>query len=349
MVEHTGDATPWDDESGAPETSAPVTDVGEAPGDDETLSLAAATRLVEPMRFNNLTPAEISGKHLRRATREMRRAQRGLRGVAHEGHRVIAKARVEAQTGQRLARLNLSKRRARKVQFALRRADHLRVRYDALQEERARYARKIAAARDLITAWQAVTASRNPLDRQAASVLIHASLAAAREERSARERLDDTERALHHLDAAEEAMRRDSDATRLDPLTFRRFAGRGRWRVRLGIAVVVAALLTLLYPPWSPPKLGATCETGVACARAHASAPLRLENSGSGVLIGWLTASVQSTGSLPATQVIPVVLLPQSSRTLTCGDLGTCTLTPAQSAKVQISTSGGSASVTIIP
>src|SRR5579875_3428958 len=98
-------------------------------------SLEAATRLVDPMRLNNLTPEEIQPRHLRRANREVRKARRGLVSIEHAAHRLLNTARLEAQRGQRLARTPPSRRRAHQVQLALRRAAGLNVYFAALEEE----------------------------------------------------------------------------------------------------------------------------------------------------------------------------------------------------------------------
>src|SRR5690348_7689007 len=111
-------------------------------GSEETMyavgptSLEAATRLVDPMRLNNLTPEEIVPRHLWRANREVRKARRGLAGIQHAAGRVLSTARVEAQRGQHLARTAPSRRRAHQVQMALRRAAGLSAYYAALEEER---------------------------------------------------------------------------------------------------------------------------------------------------------------------------------------------------------------------
>ncbi|MBA3826985.1 MAG: hypothetical protein H0X24_24220, partial [Ktedonobacterales bacterium] len=223
-------------------------------------SLENATRLVEPMRLNNLTPEEITPRHLRRANREIRRARRGLYTLQGAAQRLLHQGRSEAQRGQRLARTAPGQRRAHQVQTALRKAAELNGLFAALEEEQARYARRVAAARDLLTAWEGdkVGLARRRGNR-AANGLRGTIVKMSRVQRITRERLDEAQRALVHVAVAEEAMRRDGDLIRLDPVNFARFAGRGRLGVRFAIIAVLAALVALIYPPWGPPHLSLAC------------------------------------------------------------------------------------------
>jgi hypothetical protein len=336
-----------------------ATQVGDA-GEDETLyqsgvhSLEAATRLVEPMRLNNLTPEEILPRHLRRAIREVRRARRAFGGIQRDANWVLHTARREAQRGQRMARMAPSRRRSRQVQHALRRADSLNTFFAAIEEERSRYARKVAAARDLLYAWEH---DKRGLKRRPggffARLLRQATLAMGRVERVTRERLDEARRALVHVAVAEEAMRRDADMVRMDPVNFRRFAGRGRLGVRLGMVAVVLALVALIYPPWAPPRLSLGCtfptRTHNACAAVHATSELRIINQGDGLLVGWATITVNQDGA-STSQVLPFVLLPRGTHNLLCGDYSGCILQPGSSIHVQITTSGGiSPTVNVVP
>jgi hypothetical protein len=357
MTEPHEEALSPDGEGGAAPSEPPVADedqptVTPAESEDESSvategrSLKAATRLVEPGSFNDLTPVEISPRHLLRARREMYRARSGLLGLQRDGLRLIARAHSEAQTGQRIARLAPGRWRARRIRWALRRASELHARYDSLQDERARISRRIAAARDVLDAWNST--SRSPLGQPLATSLNRNILSAARTERVTRDRLDEAERMIHHLDAAEEAMRRDSEALRLDPVTFRRFAGRARWRVRLAILAFLLVLVALLYPPWAPPHVTAACGgSSAACTSLSTSEVLSVFNQGDGVLIGWLTITVEYTAEPTTTQVMPLVLMPRASRMLTCSDLGICSLTPDAIAHVQITSSGGTLTVPI--
>ncbi len=316
-------------------------------------SLEAATRLVDPMRLNNLTPEEIQPRHLRRANREVRKARRGLVSIEHAAHRLLNTARLEAQRGQRLARTPPSRRRAHQVQLALRRAAGLNVYFAALEEERSRYARKVAAARDLLQAWEH---EKRGLTRQPGNFfarnLRQTTLRIARVERLARERLDEARRALVHVAVAEEAMRRDADMVRLDPVNFKRFVGRGRLGVRLGIVAVIVALIAFIYPPWSPPRLTA-CAISIkntnSCSMVHADAGLQLQNHGSGLLVGWATVDMKQDGMDSMQSPIPIVLLPHQSSNLPCYEYGGCALQPGSTIHVQFTTSGGSPTVSVVP
>jgi hypothetical protein len=348
---------------GLPATVMAATEPADAttddPTDDEAFytsgmhSLAAATRLVDPMRLNNLVPEEILPRHLRRANREVRRARRGLSGIERDAHRVVHTARLEAQRGQRLARMVPSRRRARHVQMAIRRADGLNSYYSALEDERARYARKVAAARDLLTAWNQ---EKQGLHRRVgdffAGRLRRTTLAIGRVERVTRERLDEARRGLAHVAVAEEAMRRDADMVRMDPVNFRRFAGRGRWGVRLGIVALILALVAFIYPPWAPPHLLLTCTIPTsahnACASVHASSSLAVVNQGNGLLVGWATITISQPGAAMS-QTIAVVVLPHGTQSLNCGDYGGCAAPTGSTVHVQFTTSGGSSSVAVVP
>lgn len=316
-------------------------------------SLAAATRLVDPMRLNNLVPEEILPRHLRRANREVRRARRALVGIEREAHRVVHTARLEAQRGQRLARTPPSRRRARQVQMAIRRADGLNTYYAALEDERARYARKVAAARDLLSAWNR---EKQGLHRRVgnffAARLRQTTVAMGRVERVTRERLDEARRGLAHVAVAEEAMRRDADMVRLDPVNFRRFAGRGRWGVRIGIAALILALVAFIYPPWAPPHLMLACTIPTSahnsCTSVHAASSLAVENQGDGLLVGWATITISQPGA-SMSQTIAVVVLPHGTQNLSCGDYGGCAAPAGSTVQVQFTTSGGSPKVSVVP
>jgi hypothetical protein len=316
-------------------------------------SLEAATRLVDPMRLNNLTPEEIVPRHLRRANREVRKARRALVGIQHAAQRVLGTARTEAQRGQRLARTSPSRRRAHQVQIALRRAAGLSAYYAALEDERSRYARKVAAARDLLHTWEH---EKRGLTRRpggfAARNLRQTTLNLGRIERVTRERLDEARRALVHVSVAEEAMRRDADMVRLDPVNFKRFAGRGRLGVRLAGIAIILALIAFVYPPWSPPHLLLACtiptKTNNACTAVHAASGLQIENHGSGMLVGWATINVSQDGN-DSMQTIPIILLPHGARQLSCGDYSGCATQSGSSIHVQITTSGGSSAVAVVP
>jgi hypothetical protein len=353
-------STPADELSAVTtETADVTTDNVDDTADDEAFytsgmhSLAAATRLVDPMRLNNLVPEEILPRHLRRANREVRRARRGLGGVEREAHHVVHTARLEAQRGQRLARTPPSRRRARHVQMAIRRADGLNTYYAALEDERARYARKVSAARDLLAAWNH---EKQGLHRSVgdffAARLRQTTLAIGRVERTTRERLDEARRGLAHVAVAEEAMRRDADMVRMDPVNFRRFAGRGRWGVRLGIVAIILALVAFIYPPWAPPHLMLTCTIPTtahnACATVHADSSLSVENQGNGLLVGWATITISQPGA-SMSQTIAVVVLPHGTQNLSCGDYGGCAAPAGSTVQVQFTTSGGSPKVSVVP
>lgn len=320
----------------------------------ESGSLEAATRLVDPMRLNTLMPEEITPRHLRKANRAVRRIRHHLVGLQNAAQQVLQAARVEAQRGQQLARTNQNQRRARRVQGAIRRASDLYAHYDALEEERARFARKVAAARTLLEAWENEKSglAKRRTGLGAARALKQTTLNIARVERVTRDRLEEARRALAHVTVAEDAMRRDGEMVRLDPVAFRRFAGRGRWGVRLGIVALIVAILALVYPPWSPPHLalGCTFPAGLhnTCESVHATSGLRIVNQGSGVLIGWATVTLSQPSGTTA-QVIPLMLLPNGSRSLTCGDYSGCAAQTGGNVQVQITTSGGSDAVSVVP
>ena len=321
---------------------------------DGVTSLEAATRLVEPMRLNNLTPEEITPRHLRKARREVRKARHGLLTIQHASGRILAAARNEAQRGQQLARTTQTSRRSRRVQNAIRRASELHAHYAALEDERARFARKVAAARDLAQAWEkekiGLITWRS--GNSTARALEQTTLNIARIERVCRDRLEATRRALTHVTIAEDAMRRDTDMVRMDPVNFARFAGRGRLGVRLGILALLLVFVALIYPPWSPPHLTLGCSNPATsrkvCDIVHATSSLRIINQGSGLLLGWATVSVNSSSGA-SSQVIPLLLLPNSSRELSCGDYGGCASQGGGTIKVQITTSGGSSTVAVVP
>jgi hypothetical protein len=316
-------------------------------------SLENATRLVEPMRLNNLTPEEIGSRHLRRATRELRRARGGLFTLQRAAQRLLHSARAEAQRGQRLARTAPGQRRAHQVQVALRKAAELNALFAALEDECSRYGRRVAAARDLLTAWEGdkrgLTQQRG---RGAAKGLSGMLSKISRVQRFTRERLDEVQRALVHVSVAEEAMRRDTDLIRLDPVNFARFAGRGRVGVRIAVVGVLLMLVALIYPPWGPPHLALACtvpaEGSRACATVHATSGLRLINEGNGVLVGWATVSVDVAGTTNSS-VIPIVLAPRGSRVLSCSEYSGCAASSGSSVRVQLTTSGGSLAVAVVP
>lgn len=315
-------------------------------------SLEAATRLVEPLRFNNLTPEEITAKHLRRARRLVLRARRQLHGIRNESHHVLGQMRTEAQRGQQLARMSPGRARARQAQSFFRKASMLQAHYDALHEERARFARRIAAARDLLLAWQSVHGGR---ESRAAKALNQANLAIAREERITRDSLNDTERTLQHLNAAEEAIRRDGETMRLDPVTYRHHSGRIHKRVNLAIVAVVIALIALFYPPWAPPSLAMGCTEPKTphgtCMDVQAGSGIHIANRGTGVLVGWAAVNVQGQTSTTngQTQYIPLFLLPRGTRMLTCDEVGGCVVGFRESVHVQIFSSGGTYNITVAP
>jgi hypothetical protein len=320
--------------------------------DGEAFSLEAATRLVEPMRFNNLTPEEITAKHLRRARRLVLRARHQFHDIRRESHQVLTQMRAEAQRGQQLARSDPGRQRARQAQQFFRKASSLQTHYDALHEERARFARRIAAARDLLLAWQSAHGDR---ESRAAHALHLANLAIAREERITRDSLNDIERTLQHLNAAEDAIRRDGETVRLDPVTFRRHTGRMRKRVNIAIVAVVIALIAIIYPPWAPPSLAMGCTEPStphgACTDVHAGSGIHIANRGTGVLIGWAAVNVQGDSSATSgqTQYIPLFLLPRGTRTLTCDEVGGCVVGFRESVRVQIFSSGGAYTITVAP
>lgn len=351
MSENVGQTTSTTTQDGAT-TAHSVQQDASLNDDGVALSLEAATRLVEPMRFNNLTPEEITARHLRRARRLVLRARRQLHDIRRESHHVLMQMRGEAQRGQQLARTNPGRLRARQAQRFFRKASMLQAHYDALHDERARFARRIAAARDLVLAWQSVHVNQTS---RAVKALSQANLAIAREERITRDSLNDTERTLQHLNAAEEAIRRDGETVRLDPVTYRRHSGRIRKRVNLAIVAVVLALIAVIYPPWAPPSLAMGCTEPStphgACTAVHAGSGIHIANRGTGVLIGWATVNIQghSSATNGQTQYIPLFLLPRGTRTLTCEEVGGCVVGFQESIRVQIFSSGGTYSITVAP
>ncbi len=320
---------------------------------ESTPSLEAATRLIDPMRLNNLTPEEITPRHLRKANRTVKRVSHQLFGIQQAAHRLLLAARDEAQRGQQLARTDANQRRARRVQGAIRRHNDLHAHFDALEDEFRRHARKVAAARDLLQAWeQEKVGMARRGGAGVARALRQTTLNLARLERVTNDRLEETRRALVHVNVAEEAMRRDADMTRLDPVNFARFAGRSKWRVRLAVAFAVIALVAVIYPPWSPPHLALSCTIPVGnqrgCDTVHATSNVRVVNQGSGVMVGWAVITVNGANG-NSSQVIPLVLLPHSSRALSCSDYGNCATEGGSAVKVQITTSGGSSDVSVVP
>jgi len=328
-----------------------------AQASDDTVapqSLEAATRLVEPVRFNNLAPEEITPRHLWRARHIVLRARGHLHSIRRDSKRVTERARREAQSGQQLARTEPGRQRARRAQISFLSANELRVHYGALEEERSRFARRISAARDLLNAWEGVHLQPKVRGRRAARALSRAVLAIAREERVTRDSLDETKRVMHQLNIAEDAIRRDGETLRLDPVTFTRFAGRSRKRVRITLAIAIIALVALLYPPWSPPNLTLSCNpagTGQSgCTQIHAENGLLIFNRGNGVLLGWAKVDVQ-VDTLHATQsqIIPLLILPHTNRILSCQEVGACTATAQETIHVQIISSGGTSTISVAP
>ncbi len=292
--------------------------------------------------MNNLTAEELTPRHLRRANRAIKKGRRDLILIQRSAWHIQNAARSEALHGQQVARTTMGRRCARRVQVAVRRATALHAHFDALETERARIARRVAAGRDLLAAWRELPHRRG---MGAARALRLTVLSVGRIERAARDRLEETRRALGHVAVAEDAMRRDVDMVRMDPVNFARVAGRRRWGVRLGIATVILALVALLYPPWSPPRLALNCATGShSCATVPAATSVRLTNTGSGVLIGWATVTNNASS-----QVLPLVLPPHGSRTISCVDYNGCAPQATDAIHVQITTSGGSSLVAVQP
>ncbi len=312
-------------------------------------SLANATRLVDPLRLNNLMATEITPRYLRRAAREVRRSKSAYALLRRQNERVALAARQFAQQGQILARNAPGQQKARQVQRALRHALEIEAHFDALDTERARFARRTAAATDLLAAWTGIHPAMRGRGRQSALRLRQVILNAERQERVTRERLDETRSLLIHLRAAVEAMRRNGEEIRLDPVTFTRFAGRTRWSVRLGVLALILVIVAAIYPPWSPPRLRMTCAgQQSACSHLSVGGALQMHNQGDGVLFGWVTVTLHD-GQHATTQLIPFVLVPRADRTLTCADLATCSLTLQQQVSVAIFSSGGGSNVTIAP
>ncbi len=320
----------------------------ETPFEDMPQSLEAATRLVDPMRINNLSPAEITPRYLRRAARAVRRAHGVFNVIQHSSDRLVTQVRHEAQRGQKLARTNQGQRRAVRVRRSMQRSRDLRARFEALDEERARFARRTAAANDLYTAWQSMHFGAPSRGQRAALSLRGAILGAERHERMTRNRLEEAQRAINHLNAAEDAMLRDGETVRLDPVTFTRFAGRGRWSVRLAILAVVLCFVAVLYPPWSPPRLTLACLGNTSCLQLHSGSGLRLVNPGNSALIG-LANITMNNGLTQSTQVVPIFIMPRRDRSFTCGDFDTCALNLGQRVSVNLVTTGGTLDVHITP
>lgn len=345
------DVTPWSDDAPTAATDA-YADAAAPPVIAPPPPLEAATRLVAPERLNPLLPHEITARLLRRARREMRRAQRELLRLQDLGAQISQRCHYEAQRGQQLARMLPGRRRAVRVQRSLQRARELRAHYDALQAERGRLARRAAAARELDAAWETVHPGRRGAGRYAAEALRRATLLAEREERISRERLDETERSLQHIAAAEDAMRRDSGALRLDPVTFARFAGRRRWSVLLGLAVLLAALAAAFVPPWGLPHLGLRCAdvggAAVTCGQARTGATLWLVNHGDGVLVGWASVAIR-TGGATSSAWLPFAILPGHDRRFSCGELSACDLAAGDQVTISVSSSGGGGTMVIAP
>ncbi len=322
-------------------------------GVEPAYSLEAATRLVEPVRFDNLAPEQISMWHLWRARLLVLRARRHLRSIQNESRQILDDLRAESRKGQQLARMDRGWQRAQQAQRFYRKTQELRLYYDALQEERARYARRIAAARDLHDAWREGHPHPMPWSSGMAALLAQACLTVAREERVARENLDEAERAMHHLNVAEEAVRRDGEAVRLDPVSFRRHAGRMRKRVHIAIIAAIIALIAIFYPPWSPPSLAMNCATPVTargpCGKLHAGGGLHIKNLGNGILVGWAAINIHSQLGGTQMQVIPLLIMPHATRTLSCDEVSDCVVAYQESVHVQIVSSGGAYSITVAP
>lgn len=314
-------------------------------------TLEAATRLVDPMRLNNLMPEDITRRHLRKAKREVQHARRNLQDIQQTSVKLLQLARGEAQLGQQLARMAPGQRRAKQVQRAVLRMKDLRAYHAALLDECTRFTRRIAAASDLASAWDGVHIKKRITGQSATQGLRQMALTSAREEHFARNLLNDLERALRHTAVAEDAMRRDSQALRLDPVNFARAAGRARKRVRLGIVAVLIAFLILIFPPWSPPHIALGCSIPSqehTCSQVPPSSNVLITNTGLGTLIGWMTITTQQSYT-SSTQVMPLVVLPHASRSLSCGDLGSCAFETGTTAQVDITSTGGSFSLTIVP
>jgi hypothetical protein len=75
---------------------------------------------------------------------------------------------------------------------------------------------------------------------------------------------------------------------------------------------------------------------------------VRIVNTGSGMLLGWLTVSGQQDGAATS-KAMPVIILPHGAQTLRCGDLGGCTQADMANTHINLVTSGGSAEVMIVP
>jgi hypothetical protein len=111
-------------------------------------------------------------------------------------------------------------------------------------------------------------------------------------------------------------------------------------------------LVALIYPPWGPPHLSLACTvpttSNTTCDTVHATSGIRIINEGSGVLIGWATVTVDIAGT-STSQVIPILLAPRGSRNLNCGDYSGCITVPGSAVHMQITTSGGSSGVAVVP
>ncbi|HKD77832.1 MAG TPA: hypothetical protein VKB76_20165 [Ktedonobacterales bacterium] len=344
-------------------TSATTDDeISPAEGDDQheasigvepLFSLEAATRLVEPVRFENLAPEQISIWHLWRARRLVLKSRRHLRSIQRESQQILGELRVESRQGQQLARAGQGWQRAHRAQRFYRKTQELRLYYEALHEERARYARRIAAARDLHAAWQEGHPRPFLWGSGMAAALSRANLTVAREERVARENLDEAERAMHHLNAAEDAVRRDGDSVRLDPVVFRRHAGRMRKRVHIAIIATIIALIAIFYPPWAPPSLAMGCATPLnaqgSCNKLHEGGGLHIKNRGNGVLVGWATINIRSQLGTTQVQVIPLLIMPHATRTLSCDEVSDCVVAYQETVHMQIVSSGGAYTITVAP
>jgi len=330
-----------------------IADDTEAQDSEHSSSLEAATRLVDPMRFNNLTPAEITARHLMRARHIVLKSRNTLKILQNESQRVLRRSKVAAQRGQQLARTTQGKSRARQVQKALRRSEELHIHFEALHDERARFSRRLSAARDLYLAWKEAHPTGSPIGQRAAAALNKATIIIAREERITRERLNDVERAFLHMNAAKEAMLRDSENIRLDPITYKKFAGRARKRVYITIAATIFALIAILYPPWSPPAISLSCgqphTTHDTCTNIHPGTGFTVHNNGNGILVGWITVGTDGSSTAKQGQLLPLTLLPHATRTLTCDDVASCALNPRESVHVQFYSSGGAYSITVAP
>lgn len=313
--------------------------------------LDAATRLVDTMRFNNLLPEEIAPKHLRKAKRLILRVRRPLQDIRGDAHTISRKAQQASRREQQVARMLQGKGKAHRVQRAVQQNAAMRAYFAALQDERARASRKIAAARDLLDAWNLVHPAQKERGQRAAHSLKTAILLAAREERITRDILNETGRNIEHINIAEDAMRRDNDTIRLDPVTFTRFVGRRRIRVYVALLTMIGALVAIFFPPWGPPTLQSSClatAINAQCKTVQRGAGIHLLNSGSGILLGWIVVKTDQSTFLPA-QIIPIAILPHQQQLLACDQVSQCTTPTLQKISLQITTSGGSQQITLTP